>query len=183
VLPTGAAAQLVDAEASASAQHVPPSHPALELALYVTWAAIQAAAAFASSASSWTTPLQTMTPCALQFPVHCALAFAVQLACAFTWHFTLQSMLPSAVHDAWQLPWHFASQVALGGVPVHCPSHVALHDALHLALQSAWPDVPSADDVPLAEQCASHVPPQSPSHLPWHVKVPGFALHEAVQLP
>jgi hypothetical protein len=91
----------------------------------------------------------------------------------------LQSMFPFAVHSALQLPWHLASHVALGGVPVHCPSHVALHDALHLALQSAWLDVPSE----LAEQWASHVPEQSDSQCPWQVKFPGSALHEPLQLP
>jgi hypothetical protein len=91
-------------------------------------------------------------------------------------------MFPSAVHDAWQLPWHFASHVALGGVPVHWPSHVALHDAWHLAAQSACPDVPSGEDEPLAEQCASQVPEQSDSQCPWHVKLPGFSVHAPVQL-
>jgi hypothetical protein len=177
----GAAAQL--AEAWPCAWHVFPEQLALPLASNFTCCETQSAAAFASSTSCCTTPLHTTTPWAEQLPVHCALAFAVQLAWAFTWHFTLQSMFPLAVHSALQLPWHRASHDALGGVPVHCPWHVARHDALHFAEQSACPDAPSPLAVPLAEQCASHVPEQSPSQWAAQSKLPGFALHDPVQLP
>jgi hypothetical protein len=71
-------------------------------------------------------------------------------------------MFASALQEAVQLPWHFASHVALGGVPVHLPSHVALHDAWHFAAQSACDVVPSE----LPVQCAEQLPSQSAPHCP-----------------
>jgi hypothetical protein len=124
-----------------------------------------------------------MAPLAEQFPWHCTFAFAAQPPWAFTWHFTLQSMFPSAVHSPLQLPWHFASHVAVGGVALHCPLHVARHDDLHFATHSVWPDTLSLDAVPLPEQWASQVPAQSASQCPAQSNVPGLPLHEAVQLP
>jgi hypothetical protein len=84
-------------------------------------------------------------------------------------------MLTSAVHDPWQLAWHFASHVADGGVAVQLPwhslEHVALHDASHWAWSAA------ALHLPL------HVPSQRVLQLPSQSNWPWVPVHCAVQSP
>jgi hypothetical protein len=87
------------------------------------------------------------------------------LHCAFT----------SAVHDPLHDAWHFASQLAEGGVPVHFALHVPPQFARHSASH--------CDEFPELEQC----PLQEPSHVALQSalqsKLPGWVWHFAEQLP
>jgi hypothetical protein len=91
----------------------------------------------------------------------------------------LQSTFASALHSPVQLAPHLASHEALGGVAAHCPSQLAPQAAWHCASQAALVPPVTGDVAQLAWQ----VPSQSAEHCPWHVNVPGSALHCAEQLP
>src|SRR5689334_8331863 len=68
---------------------------------------------------------------------HCAVHPPCRSTSQLPWQLTWQSRFACAVHEPLQHALHFASQVALGGVPshfaLHSPLHVAWHEALHEA--------------------------------------------------
>jgi hypothetical protein len=169
--------------ALACPEHCPPELFDVQLplasALYVMCCATQSAAALTSFTNSCTAPLHTTAPCELHCDWQCDGPLAVHCAKPCDWQLTEHEMFACPVQSPWQLAWHFASQVAVGGVPEHCASQSDLHVAWHLALQSAWEVAPFV----LPEHCPVQLPLQSLSHCPEHVKVGGFALHAPVQFP
>ena len=104
----------------------------------------------------------------------------MQLADDSLWQSTWQLKVDFAEHWPLQLPWHLASQLAVGGVPVQLLSHLASQFALQDAEQRPLHAAESESEAHLPSHALPQSAVQPPLQLAWQSKLPAFASHLAL---